>query len=81
MTITAPHRAHQSLVRCTHCPGIISVDGQPVHDHHPSCTYWSLRCRICQTPITGRNALAPRHNEHNELCFMCGDHLEVESHP
>lgn len=70
----------ERVVRCNHCPGVIRRDGQRVHDHHPSCSWWSMRCRICQKPLVGLGASA-RHPEQAELCFMCGDFLEVESHP
>ena len=82
MTTTATRTtAPVHLVRCTHCPGVITADGQAVHDHHPSCSYWSLRCRVCQTPITGTHGGIPPHENRPELCHFCGDLLEAESHP
>lgn len=66
--------------RCGYCRGVITRDGTPVHEHHPSCRYWSLRCRICQQPIVGLHSRAP-HPVRDELCFLCGDLLEVDSHP
>lgn len=75
---TRPVGAH--LARCSHCPGVVAVDGQPVHDHHPSCTYWSLRCRICQVALNDHDG-QPAHPDRAELCFMCGDLIEVDSHP
>lgn len=39
-----------------------------------------MRCRICQKPLVGMGAAA-RHPVHAELCFMCGELLEVESRP
>lgn len=74
-THLAPHEQ-----RCPRCSGVITRDGAPVHEHHPSCSYWSLRCRICQLPIVGLHSRAP-HPTREELCFMCGDLLEVDSHP
>lgn len=80
MTVMAPLTIWPTEVRCRKCRGVISRDGEEIHDHHPSCSYWSLRCRICELPIVGSKARA-RHQEHDELCFMCGDALEVDSHP
>lgn len=79
-TATATRAPVGREVCCRRCRGLVSRDGQPIHDHHPSCTYWSLRCRICQTPIQD-HAVVPPHEVHEELCFLCGDLLEVESHP
>lgn len=72
--VTAPE------VRCSTCRGLIAAGGQEIHDHHPSCTYWSLRCRICEQPLLGTGARAT-HPTRPELCFLCGDALDVESHP
>lgn len=66
--------------RYSYCRGVITRDGEPVHEHHPSRRYWSLRCRICQQPIAGLHSRAP-HPDREELCFLCGDLLEVDSHP
>lgn len=72
--------AFEHVVRCSHCPGVVSRDGRLVHDHHTSCSYWTLRCPICWQPLVGM-AAAARHPARPELCFKCGDLLEVASHP
>lgn len=65
---------------CFECGGAIAKDGQEAHEHEPSCSYWGLRCFICRIGLSGTGGAA-FHPAHPELCFWCGDRLEVDSHP
>lgn len=75
-TLSAPTHA----VLCSKCEGTIARDGLEVHDHEASCSYWRLRCWSCRRPLDDRNG-QPSHPQRPELCFMCGDALDAESHP